>query len=278
MDKEDLILFLPPFLWGWTFIIVKNGVSNYDPLSFIFIRFLFSIIFLIPLIYYFKVKITKNVFLKGFTLGFFLFFAYLFQTIGLKYTSPSNSAFITSISIIITPFFNFFISKTKIKIQTFFAIILCLIGLYFLFGGNFQKINIGDILTFICAIFWALHISFIGHFSLSKESLAFLFVQFWVVYLFSSISILLTNKTILPIPKNSLLGSFIVAIFATIFPFYIQIKHQTKENTIKTAFIFSTEPIFANLLEVIFLGPIYKIINYIGMILIFLSSLIAQRD
>lgn len=278
MKKEDFILFLPPFLWGWTFVIVKNGVSNYDPFSFIFIRFLFSLIFIIPLIYFFKVKITKKIFFKGLILGFFLFFAYFFQTIGLKYTTPSNSAFITSISIIITPFFNFLITKSKIKIQTYFAIIISLIGLFFLFGGNFQKINIGDILTLFCAIFWALHISFIGHFSLNSDSLASLFVQIWIVFLLSSISILLTNKTILPIPKNSLLGAFIVAIFATIIPFYIQIKYQTRKNTIKTAFIFATEPIFANILELIFLGSIYTIINYFGMILIFFSSLISQRD
>lgn len=278
MKKEDLILFLPPFLWGWTFVIVKNGVSNYDPYSFIFIRFLFSLIFLMPIIYHFKIKLTKKIFFKGLILGLFLFFAYLFQTIGLKFTTPSNSAFITSISIIITPFFNFLITKSKIKIQTYLAIVASLLGLYLLFGGNFGNINIGDILTLICAVFWALHISFIGYFSLNHDSLASLFVQIWVVYTFSSISLFLTNKTPFPIPKNSLIGAFMVSIFATIIPFYIQIKYQTRKNTIKTAFIFSTEPIFANLLELVLLNSIYSIINYFGMILIFFSSLIAQRD
>lgn len=278
MKKEDIILFLPPFLWGWTFVIVKNGVSNYNPFSFIFIRFLLSLIFLFPLIFYLKIKITKEIFIKGLILGIFLFFAYLFQTIGLKYTTPSNSAFITSISIIITPFFNFLITKNRIKLQTYIAITITLIGLYFLFGGNFKNINIGDILTLICAIFWALHISFVGHFSLNHESLSSLFVQIWTVFIFSSLFIFITKNPVLPIPKNSLLGALVVAIFATIVPFYIQIKYQNRRNTIKTAFIFSTEPIFANILELILLGTIYFLINYLGMVLIFISSLIAQRD
>lgn len=278
MKKEDLILFLPPFLWGWTFVIVKNGISNYDPFSFIFIRFLFSFVFLTPLIYYFKVVVTKKIFFKGLILGLFLFFAYLFQTIGLIFTTPSKSAFITSISIIITPFFNFLITKSVVKIQTYLAIVISLVGLNFLFGGNFGNINIGDILTLICAVFWALHISYIGYFSLNNDSLAFLFVQIWIVFIFSSLSLLITNKFVFPIPRNSLFGALIVAIFATIISFYIQIRYQTKKNTIKTAFIFSTEPIFANILELVFLNSIYSIVNYFGMILIFISSLIAQRD
>ena len=59
MKREDLILFLPPFLWGWTFVIVKNGVSNFDPISFVFIRFLFTLIIMIFLIYIFKIKMSK---------------------------------------------------------------------------------------------------------------------------------------------------------------------------------------------------------------------------
>lgn len=278
MRKEDLILFLPPFLWGWTFVIVKNGVSNYDPFSFVFIRFTFTLILMIFLIYIFKIKINREIFIKGLIAGTFLFSAYLFQTIGLKYTSPTNSAFITSISIPITPFFNFLLTKRKIILRTYIAIIVVIIGLYLLFGGELNSINLGDFLTLICAIFWALHISTIGYFSLNDESLSFLFSQIWTVFILSSISILITRKTILPIPLNSLMGAIIVAIFATLIPFYIQIRYQNKKNTIKTAFIFATEPIFANILEFFLLGTIYSLINYIGMLFIFLSSFIAQRD
>lgn len=278
MRKEDLILFLPPFLWGWTFVIVKNGVSNYDPFSFVFIRFTFTLILMIFLIYIFKIKINREIFIKGIIAGTFLFSAYLFQTIGLKYTSPTNSAFITSISIPITPFFNFLLTKRKIILRTYIAIIIVIIGLYLLFGGELSSINFGDFLTLICAIFWALHISIIGYFSLNDESLSFLFSQIWTVFILSSISILITRKSILPIPLNSLIGAIIVAIFATLIPFYIQIRYQNKKNTIKTAFIFATEPIFANILEFFLLGTIYSFINYIGMLFIFLSSFIAQRD
>jgi drug/metabolite transporter (DMT)-like permease len=221
---------------------------------------------------------SKEIFLKGMIVGFFLFSAYIFQTIGLRYTSPTNSAFITSISIPITPFFSYFLTKRKIILRTYIAIIIVLIGLYLLFGGEIKNINLGDFLTLICAIFWALHISTIGHFSLNDESFPFLFSQIWTVFILSSILVLINKKEVIPIPKNSLLGAIVVAIFATLIPFYIQIKYQNKKNTIKTAFIFATEPIFANILELILLGTIYSLINYIGMLLIFISSFIAQRD
>ncbi|MDI6861067.1 MAG: DMT family transporter [Caldisericia bacterium] len=278
MKKEDLILFLPPFLWGWTFVIVKNGVINYDPFSFVFMRFTFTLILMIILIYLFKVKINRDIFIKGVIVGSFLFSAYLFQTIGLKYTSPTNSAFITSISIPITPFFNFLLTKRKLILRTYIAVITVLIGLYLLFGAEFSSINIGDFLTLICAIFWALHISTIGYFSLNDESLSFLFSQIWTVFILSSISILITKRSILPIPYNSLFGAIVTSIFATLIPFYIQIRYQNNKNTIKTAFIFATEPIFANILEFLLIGTVYSLINYIGMFFIFLSSFIAQRD
>lgn len=278
MRKEDLILFLPPFLWGWTFVIVKNGVVNYDPINFVFIRFTFTLFLMIFLIYIFKIKINRNIFIKGLIVGTFLFLAYIFQTIGLRFTSPTNSAFITSISIPITPFFNFLLTKRKIFLRTYFAVIIVLIGLYFLFGGEFSSINIGDFLTLICAIFWALHISTIGYFSLNHDSLSFLFSQIWTVFILSSILILIMKKSVLPIPSNSLFAASITAIFATLIPFYIQIRYQNKKNTIKTAFIFATEPIFANILEFFLIGTIYSLINYLGMFFIFLSSFLAQRD
>lgn len=278
MKKEDLILFLPPFLWGWTFVIVKNGVINYDPFSFVFMRFTFTLILMIILIYLFKIKINRDIFIKGVIVGSFLFSAYLFQTIGLKYTSPTNSAFITSISIPITPFFNYLLTKRKLILRTYIAVIIVLIGLYLLFGAEFSSINIGDFLTLICAIFWALHISTIGYFSLNDESLSFLFSQIWTVFILSSISILITKRSILPIPYNSLFGAIVTSIFATLIPFYIQIRYQNNKNTIKTAFIFATEPIFANILEFLLIGTVYSLINYIGMFFIFLSSFIAQRD
>lgn len=278
MKKDTLSLIIATILWGLTFVVVKQGVETYHPVSFCFLRF--SITFLVLSVFMIVTgkKIKKEIFIKGLILGVFLFFGYILQTVGLKYTTTSKSAFLTSLAVLFTPFISLFILKTKIKFRTILAIIMAGSGTYLMFGLSIKDINIGDILTILCALSWAFHIVFVGLLSIKEENFGLLFVEVWVVLMLSGIFALILDVEIIPIPIISLKSAIITSLFATIVPFYIQLTFQTKENTIKANFIYATEPVFASIFEFIFMGVVYGIINYIGMILIFLSALLAQKD
>jgi len=278
MRKDTLSLIVATILWGITFVVVKKGVEAYHPVSFLFLRFSITFLVLTVFMALTKRKIKNEIFVKGLILGIFLFFGYILQTVGLKYTTPSKSAFLTSLAVLFTPFISLFILKTKIKFRTVLAVILASAGIYLMFGLSIDTINIGDILTILCAVSWAFHIVFVGLLSIKEENFGLLFVEVWVVLILSGLFIITTGVKTIPIPTVSLNGAIITSLFATIVPFYIQLTFQTRENTIKANFIYATEPVFAALFEFFFLGVVYGIINYVGMLFIFLSALLAQKE
>ncbi len=278
MRKDTLSLIVATILWGVTFVVVKKGVEAYHPVSFLFLRFSITFLVLTVFMALTKRKIKNEIFVKGLILGIFLFFGYILQTVGLKYTTPSKSAFLTSLAVLFTPFISLFILKTKIKFRTVLAVILASAGIYLMFGLSIDTINIGDILTILCAVSWAFHIVFVGLLSIKEENFGLLFVEVWVVLILSGLFIITTGVKTIPIPTVSLNGAIITSLFATIVPFYIQLTFQTRENTIKANFIYATEPVFAALFEFFFLGVVYGIINYVGMLFIFLSALLAQKE
>lgn len=278
MRKDTLSLIVATILWGVTFVVVKKGVEAYHPVSFLFLRFAITLLVLSVFMFLTKRKIKNEIFVKGVILGIFLFFGYFFQTVGLKYTTPSKSAFLTSLGVLFTPFISLFILKTKIKFRTVLAVILASVGIYLMFGLSIDTINIGDVLTILSAVCWAFHIVFVGLLSIKEENFGLLFVEVWVVLILSGLFIIATGVKTIPIPTVSLKGAIITSLFATIVPFYIQLTFQTRENTIKANFIYATEPVFAALFEFLFLGVVYGIINYVGMLFIFLSALLAQKE
>ena len=86
-----------------------------------------------------------------------LWFLYVPQTMGLKYTTASNSGFITGLFVMFVPLFFRTIFKRRPTVMEVIASIVSLGGLWILTGG-LRDINIGDILTLSAAMTYALHL------------------------------------------------------------------------------------------------------------------------
>ena len=105
-------------------------------------------------------RIDKKHLLMGGVTGLFLFLAYLVQTIGCSYTTAGKNAFLTTIYVILIPLIGWPLYKKRPHWHVFVAAGLSLtgIGLLALGGDDISGINIGDILTLLCGLFFALHI------------------------------------------------------------------------------------------------------------------------
>ncbi|HKZ21617.1 MAG TPA: EamA family transporter, partial [candidate division Zixibacteria bacterium] len=99
--KAELILLALTFIWGSTFVLVKIALGYSSPFLFLATRFFIATL-VVRLIFADKYKvIPKETIRAGIILGIFLFFGFAFQTLGLRLTSASKSAFITSISFVL---------------------------------------------------------------------------------------------------------------------------------------------------------------------------------
>ena len=160
--KSHLLALLSSVIWGTTFISSKTLLSYFGPIELLFIRFVFGLIALFvlcPKIFKFQnIKDEIYLALAGFT-GITLY--YLLENYALTYTLASNVGVIISVA----PFFtgiiaHFFIEDEKMHSSFFIGFVKSMIGVFLIsFNGvNTLELNpLGDFLTIIAALVWALY-------------------------------------------------------------------------------------------------------------------------
>ncbi len=240
----DLGLLYAAAIWGSTFFIVKESLKHIDPVMLVGYRFLLAAIILGFIVYFQKKRLFNN-WKHGFVLGFILWLLYISQTIGLKYTTASNSGFITGLFILFVPIFSMMFFRTKLSIAKLFSVFLALLGLWLLTGG-LKEINIGDMLTLIAAVTYAFHILFADKYIKKKSDPYVLsFQQFFFIGVLSIIT-----GIVFQLPTSfGTINTLRVVLFLTLFPtvsaFVIQLIAQKYTTPVKVALIFSMEPVFA---------------------------------
>ena len=224
-------------------------------------------------------KISINIFTRhGWILGIFLFGGYLFQTIGLSYTSPSNAAFITSLSVILVPIV-LILKGSKLNKTTISAFTIATIGLALL-TINFSsfQINIGDVIVLGTAISVAVQIVLTGEYVKNESALDLSLAQLLcmtVLSLFLALMFEINDfKLINDYSFNVIFAILFTALFATVYAYVIQTYSQKTVNPIIIAIIFTFEPIFALLYSLWLQQEVLSILRAVGMVFILSATFI----
>ncbi|OAB48346.1 DMT family transporter [Paenibacillus antarcticus] len=281
-------LLLVAMMWGSTFLIVQKAIRVLPPLAFNGLRFLGAAALLALIISVFYRSQWKDLswsMLKHASLlGIFLFMGYAFQTVGLLYTTTSNAGFITGLSVIIVPFLSLFLLKHPISRYTWLSALLAAIGLYFLtFTGSSVSFNKGDLLIFLCAIAFALHVAYTAIFAPTYPALLLCTLQMFTVGLLSMFSSLLFEDLgpIHQVADQLVQPDVLFALLISIGPtsalaFWIQTVCQKFTSPSRVAIIFATEPVFAAITGVFFGGEVLGTLAGIGCICILTAMIIAE--
>ncbi|MBI5267030.1 MAG: DMT family transporter, partial [candidate division Zixibacteria bacterium] len=152
----DLGLFYAAAIWGSTFIIVKDALNGIDPLTMVGYRFLIAGFLLLAYLIIKRRPLFTD-WKKALFVSVILWFLYVPQTVGLKYTTASNSGFITGLFVVFIPLFLITLFKRKPTRWEIIASFVSLAGLWILTGG-LKRINVGDSLTLVAAVTYALHV------------------------------------------------------------------------------------------------------------------------
>ena len=161
----QLLLVLVTLFWGLSYIWVKQITdAGMHVNAFASIRYILATCCMLPLTLRELKTATKTDWKNGFIIGGLLYGALFFQTVGLQYTTPASSAFITTAYVVMVPFVMWVLMKQKPEKQILLAILICVVGLYFLNmqPGQGLAINLGNVLTLICALCWAMQVTYIS--------------------------------------------------------------------------------------------------------------------
>lgn len=284
----DLSLLLVAMMWGCTFLIVQHAVRVLPPMAFNSIRFIGAGLLLALIITVFYRDqwrmISPKMLLHSCLLGLFLFIGYAFQTVGLLYTTTSNTGFITGLSVVIVPFLSYFLLKHSISRFTWLSALFAAAGLYLLtFAGSEMSWNLGDILVFVCAIGFALHIGYTGLYASRYPSLPLAALQMAVVGVLSFIASFLTEDvgSVSSVYSRLIQPEVVLALLVSIgptsaFAFWIQTVCQKYTSPSRVAIIYATEPVFAALTGIWFAGEVLGWMGAIGCVFILAGMILAE--
>ncbi len=237
-------LFYAAAIWGATFFLVKGALDDIDPVVLVAYRFLLAGLILLVFL---KIK-GRSVLADiktGLFLGFILWLLYIPQTIGLGFTTASNSGFITGLFVAFVPIFlKLIFKRSPLKLEVI-ASIVSLIGLWILTGGM-KKINLGDALTLIAAVTYALHLLYSDKYmKVGIDPYITSCQQFLVVGSLSLISALMFGLDFSVKSRDAGAVVLFLTLFPTLSAFVIQMLAQKIVAPLRVALIFALEPVFA---------------------------------
>ncbi len=272
-------LVLVTLIWGVTFIMVKDALNDAGPFAFGTLRFTIAGILTLAVVNKSIFTLTKTEFIGGLVCGFFLFGGYAFQNFGLMQTSASKSAFITSVSVLMVPIILYLFNIQEVKLKVWIAVVVATVGLYILLDPRGGMMNWGDILTFGCALGFAVHIIFQGYYVKMKvRILPFFLVQAWVVAGLSFINSLIFEPVFAIWSPRLISALLVTGIAATFIAILIMIWAQQILNPSETAIIFALEPVFASLFALVFAAEFLGLWGYLGGGLVVLAVAYGESE
>ena len=282
-----LLLLFVAALWGGGFVAQKSGLDTLGPYSFNALRFVLAVFSLLPVWFFFRytAKNTGDVIAEatlpntsstkkkagkgkpherrwfwwgGLIAGTLLTGGLTMQQVGLQYTTAGNAGFVTSMYIVIVPIIGLLIGD-RVKRLTWAGIAFAVAGLYKLAfvdqADGVISMNKGDLLQFIGAFFWALHVITLGILSKRVSDLIGLSaVQFVIAALWSGLFMLIWEQPTWAQFQASSMPLLYSGIVASGLAFTLQLIGQREVNADIAALILSLEAVFAVITGVLFLG------------------------
>ena len=276
-------LILTAAIWGFAFVVVKDSVDTIPPVYMVSIRYTIAAVLLgFVLISQFK-KLNRYYWIHGSVTGLMLALGYITQTIGCKYTTAGKNAFLTTIYVILIPLISWPLNKKRPHFVVFLSAVMALVGIGLLAlrnEGGVLGFNVGDILTLICGLFYALHIISTAKFSQDKNPVILTWIQFIVAAVFSwAVSPLIDGSFSVALLKSSrvIFSMLYLGIFSSLVAFLLQnICLKYMESSLASLFL-SLESVFGVIFSAIFLRERMTLVMIIGCVLIFAAITIADQ-
>jgi drug/metabolite transporter (DMT)-like permease len=274
--RAELYLLSLTIVWGSTFVLTKFVLENASPFVYISIRFTAASVIFAALFFHRLYTISKDAIVKGTILGILLFIGFVLQTVGMKYTSASKSAFITGLMVVFTPLFQLVIERKAPKLGNIIGVVLVAIGLFFLTSPKGSEFNIGDTLTLFCAISFSLYTVYLNIYGEEHDPAHLTFMQFISTALLSVLAVSFWETAYISVSGNLMLIIAYLAVMPTVVALYLMAKYQKYTTPTRSAVIYSLEPPFAALFAFLIIDEQIGIIGIIGGLIILLGLIISE--
>ena len=292
--SANLMLLVAALIWGSTFVVQTTASDTVDAFTFLFSRSFLGFLFLIPVIAIFNFRKNKHLLdnqkkhtlkpnkitlIAGGLCGLALTLASFCQQKGITLMTDNASGkagFITALYIVFTPIFGVLLKRRIPKI-----VILCVpiatLGFYLLCIKSGFVIEVGDLLTFVSAVFFTFHILIIDYFmEKGADPIKTSCIQFLCVGIISLVLAFAFEKPDFSIIWNAKLEIMYAGFLSSGIAYTLQIMAQKNADPTSATLIMSLESVFAVLSGWLVLGEALSIKELIGCVLVFIAVILAQ--
>ena len=256
-----LALLLTTLIWGATFPATKVVLEQLPPLSFLFLRFCLGAFLVVVgmLLLGFPFRREPCVLRASAIATVWLFLGYLLQTVGLWYTTASNSAFITALYVVFVP-----LVLRRFGRRVCLATSIAMGGLWLLVKPAIAM-NVGDLLTLGCAMAFAAHIACLERFTREVDAPSLFTLQMVAMAVIFFPAMMLEGAPAEAFAPTAalLVGLGITGGLAT-GAFAVQVWAQRLIPAQQVALVFASEPVYAAWLSWYFLGESLDLQGWIG--------------
>lgn len=223
---------------------------------------------------------TKKEIVSGAIAGVFLFLAFYSQTLGQAFTTVSNTAFFTATNVVMIPFIRWVVTRKRPTIQTILLSVLALAGIAVLsFTNGAFSLNRGDWIILLCALFFALHISYLEKAGQGTDATRINFFQTSTAAVLSIVVLGIStgfNQAVLPnfSLQDGILAAVYLGLFSTCLAYFLQTSAQQHVNASVTGVILSLEGLFGSLFSVVLRLEPFTWTMLIGGTMIILATIL----
>jgi drug/metabolite transporter (DMT)-like permease len=274
--QADLALLAVTVIWGSTFVIIKNLLTQVAPFTLLAVRFGLATLVVGAIFATRLVAAPRRELAAGVLVGAFLFAGYAFQTVGLQYTTAAKSGFITGLAVVIVPFAALLVLRQRPGRGAMAGVLLATAGLALLTLRGDLTLAYGDLITLGCAFAFALQIVFVGRFAPRSAAVNLTAAQLVTVAVASAACALIAERPTLHLSAEVWAAAAFLALAGTAFALIVQSVAQRFTSATHTALIFTAEPVFALLFAVLLAGERLGERELLGCALMLAGMLVAE--
>lgn len=269
-----LSLWTTCLIWGAAFPLAKVALRDASPMAFTASRFLLAGLILLPALR----GTTKEEWRHGAILGLLLSLGFATQTIGLNLTTPSRSGFITALYIPFVPLIVWLVNRSLPDRLASIGLVVALIGMALLTHPGDLGVgpNLGDFLTLLCAICFAVHMVATGAFAQKFRVERLMMTQILISAALTTIAtpLIETPRFDSTWTLWALVGY--EAVLASVVAIRLQLAAQQVLSPTYTALVYTLEPVIAAVTSMIITGDVLTAMQWFGGMLIVSGSLLPE--
>jgi drug/metabolite transporter (DMT)-like permease len=260
--------------WGSTFFLIKDLLARVPVLDFLAVRFAIASVALWALAPRSLSRLSRASLRHAVVLGLLYGVAQILQTTGLEHTPASVSGFITGLYVVATPLLAAMLLRSRVTPVMWGAVALSLAGLAVL-SLNGLSVGLGEAVTFVSALLYALHIVGLGAWSDARQAMGMTLVQLVVITVVCLVAAL-PDGIVLPPTSRDWLSVVYMAVFAGALALAGQTWAQAHLPPTRTAIIMTMEPAFAALFAVLLGGEQTTLRLLVGGLMVLTAMLVVE--